>query len=101
MDIHHVVVATRNPTGDDPRDNGDSEEGFYQVEGNFLTMVDVDGAALRNRFGERITHHLASGDNPRQVAARLVLSRWRTDRDASEGVLGFGRRLNYSDRGWM
>jgi hypothetical protein len=98
-EIHHVVVGTRNPNGDDPRDMGDSEEGFYTVSDGLLTMVNVDGAPLRNAAGERITARLAAGEVARNIAARLVLARWRIERDAGGGVPGFGRRLSYGPDG--
>jgi hypothetical protein len=96
-EIHHVVVGTRNPSGDDPLDKGDSEEGWYTVEDGLLTMVTVDGVALRNGAGERITARLTDGTAPRTIAARLVLSRWRNERDATEGVRDFGRPIRYSE----
>ena len=74
LEIDHVVVGTRNQTGDDPRDRGDSEEGFYTVEGDLLTMVNVDGVPLRNAAGEKSPR--ASLTAPRR--ARLLRdSCWR------------------------
>jgi hypothetical protein len=98
-EIHHVVVGTRNPSGDDPRDMGDSQEGWYTVSDGLLTLVNVDGVALRNGAGERLTARIADGTAPRTIAARLVLSRWRNERDATEGVPGFGRRIRYGPDG--
>lgn len=97
LEIHHVVVGTRNPTSGDPRDAGDSQEGWYTVEGGLLTMVTVDGVPLRNGAGERITARVTDGTAPRTIAARLVLSRWR----ATPAGSNFNRPISYpSDRGW-
>jgi hypothetical protein len=93
LEIHHVVVATRNPSGDDPLDRGDSEEGWYTVDAGLVTMVTVDGVPLRAANGERITARIVDGTAPRTVAARLVLSRWRNERDAGSD---FNRPLHYS-----
>jgi hypothetical protein len=93
-EIKHVIVATRNPTGDDPRDKGASEEGFYTVDAGLLTMVTVGGAPLRAANGERITARLAPEEDAKRVASRLTLSHWRTQRSRDEVVEGFNRPLH-------
>jgi hypothetical protein len=92
LEIHHVVVGTRNPTSGDPRDKGDSEEGWYTSDAGLVTMVTVDGVPLRASNGERITARITDGTTPRTVATRLVLSRWR----ATDAGSDFNRPLHYS-----
>jgi hypothetical protein len=93
--IEHIVVATRNP-GEDPRDKGAAEEGFYTVEGDTLTMVTVDGTPLRSADGHRITARLAPGEDAKKIAARHTLSRWRSERAREELVPGFNSPIRYS-----
>ena len=97
-EIKHVVVITRNPSGAEG-DFGASEEGFYTVDGGLLTMTDSEGAPLRAANGERITARLAPDEDGKRVAGRLTLARWRSERDASEAVPGFNRRLGYGPSG--
>ena len=98
MDIHQVTVITANPTG--PGDVGSCEVGFYTVDAGLLTMVNAEGVAVRSTNGERITARLAPEEDGRRVAGRLTLSHWRNQRDSSETVPGFGRRLDYGRSGW-
>jgi hypothetical protein len=99
MDVHQVTVITRNPTG--PGDVGSCEVGHFTVDAGLLTMVTADGVPLRAANGERITARLAPTEEPRRVAGRFTLSRWRYERDASELVPGFDSPLRYPpDRGW-
>jgi hypothetical protein len=99
-EIKHVIVTTRNPNPDDRKDVGDCQEGWFFVEGETLTLCSATGEPLRNAAGERMTARIVDGTTPRQVAARLVLSRWRSERDASDGVPGFNRPLHYRTSGW-
>jgi len=96
--INEITVTTRNPSGA-PGDMGSCETGFYRVDDDLLTLVDGGGKEVRSANGERITAHLRGGDSVRTVASRLVLARWRSERDASETVPGFNRRLSYGPSG--
>lgn len=98
-DIHQVTVITRNPSG--PGDVGSCEVGHYTVDAGLLTMVTAAGVPMRAANGERITARLAPEEDARRVAGQLTLAQWRNERDASEAVPGFGRRLRYDDpMGW-
>lgn len=98
MEIQQVTVITRNPIG--ANDVGSCEIGHYTVDAGLLTMVSAEGAPLRAANGERITARLTPEEDARRVAGRLTLSHWRTQRDASEAVPGFGRPLDYGRSGW-
>jgi hypothetical protein len=92
MEIHQCTVIVANPSGSD--DVGRAAEGFYTIDGDTLTMCDSEGVPLRNaNTGERITHRLGAGENRVTIAKRLTLKIWRDDR--SDGVAGFGRRIDY------
>jgi hypothetical protein len=41
-----------------------------KVAGAMLTMTDGDSVALRNQYGETITHRPAPGEDPKGIARR-------------------------------
>ena len=79
---------------------GGCETGFFTIDNETLTLVEGDGSPVRSANGERITALLRAGDSARTVASRMVLARWRSERDSSEAVPGFGRPLHYPKPGW-
>jgi hypothetical protein len=91
-----VVVTTAKPSG--PGDLGEVAEGFYFCDGDLLTMCDRDGIPLRDENnGQRITHHLASGESEKAVAKRFTLKIFRMAR--GDTVAGFDRPLRYGPLG--
>jgi hypothetical protein len=93
MKIFHVVVGTRNPNGDDRLDKGSAEEGWYKIDNDVLMLCDIGGSALRNSDGAPITARLEAGQVARQVAARLILRRWRSEQGDDRN--DFNRRISY------
>jgi hypothetical protein len=90
MEIKHIVVTVRQPSGD-RNDRGSCEEAHYTVENGVLMLVDANGELLRGNFGELITHRMEPGESERTIASRLVLARWR----ASDSASDFNRPLRY------
>jgi hypothetical protein len=91
-DVRQVTVITRNPSGSG--DGGSCEYGWYVVDEGVLTMTDKDGAPLRNEnTGQKITHHLAPGENEKGVAKRLRLKIYRDERP--DEMAGFNRPIRY------
>jgi hypothetical protein len=96
MQVRQVTVITSNPTENDRV--GSCEIGYYTIEGDLLTMVDSEGAPLRNaNTGERITHRMVPGENEKAIARRLTLRIWREAR--GDEMSGFNRRIDYGPEG--
>lgn len=94
--LYEITVATRNPSGT-PGDLGSCEAGFFTLDDDLVTLVEGDGIPIRQSNGERITARVRPSENPRQVASRLLLARWR----ASDAASDFNRPLHQrAPRGW-
>jgi hypothetical protein len=66
------------------------------LQGDVLTMTDVEGVAVRRRSGEIVKQTLQTGDDPHVIAQRLTLSIYRMSR--GDGI-DFNRPLNYPNIG--
>ena len=96
-EVKSVAVSVRSPNPADPA--GRAVVGFYVLEGDVLTMTDIDGKPVRRRYsGELYKHTPAEGDDPMVIAKRLTLAIWHsnTGGDASGG---FNRPLIYPNIG--
>jgi hypothetical protein len=56
-------------------------EGWYTVENCVVTMIDPDGAKIRDTDGDPIEHKLENGENARTIAARPTLKIFHARRD--------------------
>jgi hypothetical protein len=83
-EIHKVTVQVRAPRGHFP---GEVAEGWYCVVDGCLVMTDANGKPVDNE-----KHRLASGQDARLLACRLVRRR-RT------GPRGFSDKLIYPRMG--
>ncbi len=70
---------------------GRSEIGYYATDGKTLTLVDQEGAPIDP---ERFRHKLQPGDNPHQIAGRLLRS------SLGSAARPFNRAINYEPTGW-
>ena len=48
--VKSVAVSVRSPNPADPTDAGRAVVGFYVLEGDVLTMTDIDGKPVRRRY---------------------------------------------------
>jgi hypothetical protein len=80
----NVFVQIRAPKGSDP---GRVLESQYEVQGDTVFLLDPNGKLLQKH-----SKKLTEGDNPKQIAARLLRAR----HDASRGgPRGFHDRIAY------
>jgi hypothetical protein len=79
-DVHKVTIQVRAPKGNFP---GEVAEGWYCIVDNAVVMTDADGKPI-----DAEKHPLASGQDPRLLACRL-LRRRRT------GPRGFNDKIEY------
>jgi hypothetical protein len=96
-EIKRCVAVVHSPSG--PGDHGEVTEGRYFIEGDWLTLCDEGGTALRSEdTGARFTVRLAPGDNEQTMAKRLTLRHHRAaNRDE---VAGWNRRISYGRNGY-
>jgi hypothetical protein len=85
------IYAQVSPCSDS-EPTGVVTEGWYYIEDGTLTMCDPEGVVIRGGIdGNRLTHKLAKGENPRTIAARLCLRRFYAQRDTNAE---FHRRIS-------
>jgi hypothetical protein len=65
--IAQIALANKHT-----RHPGQVTHGYYTVEGDTLTMTDVEGRPIRDNRGDFYTHKLAPGDEAGRVAQRLT-----------------------------
>lgn len=91
--IFHIVVGTGGHMG-----GTGAIEASYTVDGNTVTLCDPeDGRPLRDSWGDIVRGQMTPGQiiNPRVVASRLALRRWRSKRD--DMMEDFRRPLSNKD----
>jgi hypothetical protein len=98
-EVHSIYAIVRNPSPGDPNDQGQVTTGFYTLADGILTMTNSEGAAVRDNRGEKITHKIEAGEDPRMVASRLTLKIYGMMRSGSGQVTGFNRPLGYPGSG--
>jgi hypothetical protein len=97
-DVKQVIAIVSNPISTNPNDHGRVTIGYYVLQDGLLTMTDGEGAAVRGRAGEKITHKMRPGDDAGTIARRLTLQIHRMARGES-GPAGFNRPLSYPNIG--
>jgi hypothetical protein len=85
-----VTIQTVAPRG---KSGGTVAQAYYIVKDNRVTLTDRDGITLHDPEGGDYSRTLNEGDNPRQVAGRLLRS-FRT-KFKGERVRGFDGPLHY------
>jgi hypothetical protein len=95
-EIKRCVAVVSNPIDD--KDAGEVALGNYYVEGDWITLCDDTGTALRSDdTGARFTVRLERGDNELTMAKRLTLRHHRAaNRDE---IAGWNRRIVYGRSG--
>ena len=91
MKINSVIVEVHRPN-EETGYPGQVEEGQYIVKGGSVTLVDVAGSPLIDRYGNAYSQKLQKEDNPRVIARRLLKQRWR-DRNGDKS--NFNRPIHY------
>jgi hypothetical protein len=86
-----ITVQTAAPRSSFP---GAAAQAFYIVDGSRVVLTDRDGAVLRDPEGRDYAQLLGEGDNPHQIAGRL-LQRFRTKLRCDDRPHGFDGPLDY------
>lgn len=92
----HRVIAQLAPANKDTGHPGQVTYGYYTVEGDKLTMTDVEGRPIRDDRGDYYTQTLFPGDVAARVAQRLT-KRIRERRVGAANT--FTRRIVYAPLG--
>jgi hypothetical protein len=96
-EVHSIYAIVRNPNPGDPNDQGQVTTGFYTLADGILTMTNSEGIPVRGLSGgNKFTHKIEPGEDPRMVASRLTLKIYRNRNETAGSVPGFNRPLNYS-----
>jgi hypothetical protein len=85
-----ITIQTAEPRG---KFAGEVAQAYFVIEDDRVILTDRDGHALHDPDGGDYAQTLGEGDNPKQIAARL-LRRFRT-KFRSDRVRGFDRPLHY------
>jgi hypothetical protein len=88
----HVIIQTRAPRGSHP---GACEEGFYHMVRDEVTLTTQDGTVILDNRGHKISALVEPGQNPKQVAARLL----RSTLGHGARTSGFGAPIHYPKSG--
>jgi hypothetical protein len=92
-----LEAIVRNPNPSNPGDQGQVTTGYYTLVDGILTMTNSEGIPVRGlNGGDKVTHKIEAGEDPRAVAGRLTLKIYRMLRGEGAGaVAGFNRPLGY------
>jgi hypothetical protein len=94
-EVHSVYAIVRNPKPGNPNDRGQVTTGYYTLADGILTMTDSKGASVRDlNSGEKTTHKIEAGEDPRAIASRLTLKIYHMLRGGSAAA-GFHKSINY------
>jgi hypothetical protein len=93
MKVYHVIIQTARPRG---AFAGQCEEGNYLLDGDTVTLCDQAGVPHLDGRGKKITAKVAAGNNPKQIAGRLLRLNLVT---LGRRTSGFNRQLNYPRHG--
>ena len=88
MKIHRVIVTIYPPREDGYP--GQVEEGYYLREGNVVSLVSHEGVPVR-RDGKTYSKALGSGEDPHQIAGRLLRQFYQSRREKNR----FNRQIIY------
>jgi hypothetical protein len=100
LEVLHVYATVRNPNPDNPGDQGQVTTGYYTLADGILTMTDSNGVAVRDlNSGEKTTHKIEAGEDPRAIASRLTLKVYRMLRGETAETTAFNRPLSYPKAG--
>ena len=90
--ISRVIVTIYPPREDGYP--GQVEEGYYLREGNVVSLVSHAGVPVR-RNGKTYSKTLGSGEDPHQIAGRLLKELYQSRREKN----WFNRPINYPKLG--
>ena len=88
MKIHRVIVTIYPPREDGYP--GQVEEGYYSREDNVVSLVSHAGVPVR-RNGKTYSKTLGSGEDPHQIAGRLLKELYQSRREKNR----FNRPIIY------
>ena len=91
-DVYYVTVQTRSPNARH-NDFGAVIEGYYIVWDGVVKLTDRAGIPIKSYEGKLYSRQLASGENARVVAARLLKAHRLARKSAR--VSGFDGPINY------
>jgi hypothetical protein len=78
--VQHMITSTGGHAGGE---TAPAIEVWFTVDGQSVMLTDSEGTPLRDSWGEIVKGQMTPGQiiNPRVVASRLALRRWRATRD--------------------